>query len=359
MGHDGGQSAKRRPEWKEGIPASRDSPRREVHGSGFDSAGGGSDSRGVKTEENFRYLFGPVPSRRLGLSLGVDLNPLKVCTENCVFCQVAPTTELTAARKEWVPTAAVLAEFDRWQAEGHRADYVTLSGSGEPTMHAGFGDVLRHVKAVGKFKTALLSNGSLMWLPDVRRDAAEADVVKVTLSAWDEDSFRRIHRPAAGLTFAKLLEGERALRAEYRGKLWVEVMLLPRFNDAPEQVRAIAELAKSLRPDAVHLNTTTRPALAGVDVPRVPEAWLRTVAPWFSPAAEIPVFSGRAVSPAKMTDAALVELLARHPIAIDALAAAAGTEPIEVERRVAGLVAAGRLAIEDRDGTRMVRVNFA
>ena len=313
----------------------------------------------MNPEGKYRYLFGPVPSRRLGLSLGVDLNPMKVCTEDCVFCQVGRTTERTLARKEWVPTAEVLAEFDRWAAAGHKADYVTLSGSGEPTMHAKFGDVLRHVKASGKFKTALLSNGSLAWLPEVRRDAAEADVVKVTLSAWDEKSFARIHRPAPGATFARLLEGERALRGEFAGQLWVEVMLLPGYNDAPEQVRAIAELVKTLRADAVHLNTTTRPALAGVAVPRVPEAWLRTVANWFSPAAEIPVFSGKAASPETMSDAAWMELLARHPIALEALAASSGTDVAALERRLAPLVSAGKLAFEEHHGVRMVRVRFA
>ena len=311
---------------------------------------------GVNSEAHYRYLFGPVPSRRLGLSLGVDLNPMKVCTEDCVFCQVGRTTERTLERKAWVPTAAVLAEFDRWAGGGPRADFVTLSGSGEPTMHAEFGAVLRHVRATAKFKTALLSNGSLLFLPEVRRDAALADVVKVTLSAWDEASFRKIHRPAAGATFARLLEGERALREEFRGQLWVEVMLLPAYNDAPEQVRAIAELVKSLRADAVHLNTTTRPALAGVEVPRVPEAWLRTVAPWFSPVAEIPSFSGKAAPPEAMSDAAWMELLARHPIALEALAASSGTEVAALERRLAPLVAAGKLAFEVHHGVRMVRV---
>lgn len=310
----------------------------------------------MKAEETYMYLFGPVPSRRLGLSLGVDLNPVKVCTENCVFCQVGRTTELTTERKAWVPTDAVLAEIDRWVAVGNQADYVTLSGSGEPTMHSGFGDVLRYVKASGPFKTALLTNGSLLWLPEVRGDAAEADVVKVTLSAWDEASFARIHRPAEGVTFARLMAGELALREEFKGQLWVEVMLLPGFNDAPEQVRAIAEQVNRLRADAVHLNTTTRPALAGVEVPRVPEAWLRTVAGWFAPVAEIPVFTGKAVSSASMSDAALLDLLARHPIPVAALAESAGVDVAAVERRLAPLVAAGRLAIDLHDGVRTARV---
>ena len=310
----------------------------------------------MNQEAATRYLFGPVPSRRLGLSLGVDLNPMKVCTENCVFCQVGRTTELTCERKEWVSTADVLAEFDRWVAAGNRADYATLSGSGEPTMHSKFGAVMRHMKAAGKFKTALLSNGSLMWMPEVRRDAAWADVVKVTLSAWDEDSFQRIHRPAEGVTIERLLAGERALRKEFSGQLWVEVMLMPGFNDAPEQVKAIAEQVGSLEADAVHLNTTTRPALAGVEVPRVPEEWLYTVAPWFSPRAEIPVFTGKAVPSTSMSDAALMDLLARHPITVEALAESAGIGVSAVEQRLAPLVAAGRLAIEAHNGAQMVRV---
>lgn len=312
----------------------------------------------MKAEEDYRYLFGPVPSRRLGLSLGVDLNPVKVCTENCVFCQIGRTTELTTERKEWVPTRDVLAEFRRWAAAGNQTDFVTLAGSGEPTMHTGFGEVLRQVKKTGAFQTALLSNGSLLWMPEVRRDALAADVVKVTLSAWDETSFARIHRPAEGVTFERLVAGERAFREEFPGRLWVEVMLLPGYNDEPEQIRAIAEQVKRLRADAVHLNTLTRPAMAGVDVMRVPETYMRTVAPWFSPTAGIPVFSGRRLSPLEMTDAALIELLARHPTALKALAESGGVDVAAVEQRLAPLAAAGRLIIDTHDGVRMVRVLF-
>ena len=309
----------------------------------------------MNTNAPFQYLFGPVPSRRLGLSLGLDLNPMKVCTENCVFCQVGLTTTLTAERREWVPTAAVLAEFDRWIASGREMDYATLSGSGEPTMHSGFGDVLRHVKSFGKYRTALLSNGTLLWLPEVRRDAAEADVVKVTLSAWDEESFRRIHRPASGISFERLIEGERAFRMEHSGQLWVEVMLLPGFNDAEDQVRAIAERVATLRADAVHLNTTTRPALAGVEVSKVPEAYLQTVATWFSPRAEIPVFTGKPQALEEMSDAALVDLLVRHPVSLEALAATGGGSIECVHRRLAPLEAAGTLKVETIDGALIAR----
>ena len=304
----------------------------------------------------YRYLFGPVPSRRLGLSLGVDLNPVKVCTENCVFCQIGQTTELTLARREWVPTADVIAAFERWRAGGAAADFITLAGSGEPTLHTGFGDVLRHVRGAGKYKTALLSNGSLMWLPEVRRDAAAADVVKVTISAWDEASFQRIHRPAAGLTFEKLMAGARALRNEFAGQLWVEVMLLRGYNDLPEQVRAIAELVRGVRPDAVHLNTVMRPAQAGVPVARVSEARLREVAGFFEPAGEVPEFHGEGQARGTRSDDEWVAWLARHPMELGALAQAEGMSVAELERRLGPLVAAGKVVVGEREGVRMVRV---
>ena len=148
----------------------------------------------------YKHLFGPVPSRRLGRSLGVDLNPMKVCSEDCVFCQVGRTTEKTLERREWVPMEAVRGEWERWLAEGGEADYVTLSGSGEPTLHSRFGEVIGWAHKAG-FRAAILSNGSMMGDAAVRREAAGADVVKVTVSAWDEKSFARLHRPAAGLTF--------------------------------------------------------------------------------------------------------------------------------------------------------------
>lgn len=302
-----------------------------------------------------RHLFGPVPSRRLGRSLGIDLTPRKLCCEDCVFCQIGPTTTHTLERREWVDTAAVLAEFDAWAAAGGEADYATLSGYGEPTLHTRFGDVLRHARDRG-FKTALLSNGGLMHLPEVRRDAAaSADIVKVTLSAWDEDSFRRLHRPALGLTFGRLLEGEQALRDIHPGKLWVEVMLVRSINDAPEQVEAIADAVATLRADAVHLNTLTRPSLSQDGLHRVSEAWLHTIAPWFTPVAEVPEFKGKAESPLDMTDDALMELLVRHPLSVAAWAKAAGIDTTALEVRLAPLAVAGRIAYETDDSVRMVR----
>ena len=279
------------------------------------------------------------------------MNPVKVCSEDCVFCQVGRTTTKTLERREWVPTEEVLAEFARWRAEGGKADYATLSGSGEPTLHSRFGDVLDAAKAAG-FKTAVLSNGTMYWDAEVRREAAKADVAKATVSAWDEESFARMHRPAEGMTFARLVEGVKAFRAEFRGKLWVEVMLVEGVNDRPEQVRAVADVVSGLGADAVHLNTVTRPSLTsgGEEVHGVSAAWLHRVSGWFRPTGEVPGFHGRMTPVSQMDDDTLCGLIARHPLDVASLAAAGGEDEGAVLERVAPLAAAGRLRLVPVEG---------
>ncbi len=305
--------------------------------------------------QSYRHLFGPVPSRRFGRSLGVDLNPYKVCTENCVFCQVGSTTDLTTVRKEWVDTGAVMDELTRWRDVGGQADFISLAGAGEPTLHSRFGDILRHAKALGPFQTALLSNGSLMWDAAVRRDAAAADIVKVTCSAWDEESFRRLHRPADGVTFVKLVEGIRALRQEYSGRLWVEVMLLPGYNDQDEQIRKIAAILQPMGADAIHLNTSLRPVGTGMEIPPLAADRLAAVAPWFTPVAELPSMGHSAQSPLVMSDAELIDLLLRHPLTLHEWAEAADVNAAALRQRLQPLVDDGRLILEDTSGGLLIR----
>jgi len=241
----------------------------------------------------FKYLFGPVPSRRFGLSLGVDLVPRKTCTLNCVFCEVGPTTCLTIDRKEYVPTSEVKRELTQWRAGGGKADVVSVTGSGEPTLHTGFGDILAFVKNKIGIKSVLLTNSTLLYLPDVRRSAASADIVKVTLSAWDEDSFRKISRPHPDLRFASLLEGLQLFRQEYSGTIWMEVFIVPGINSDLEQVKAIAQLARTIRPDKIQLNTAVRPTTES-RVGAVSELFLHEISVLFEPKAEvIAKFSGK------------------------------------------------------------------
>ena len=170
--------------------------------------------------QKYRYLFGPVPSRRLGRSLGVDLTPHKTCTLDCVFCQLGRTTHKTMTRKEYVPVDAVLAELDAWFKDKGQTDVITLSGSGEPTLHSGFGEVLRFIRCRTPFPAVLLTNATLLSLPEVQEAASLAHIVKVSLSAWDRASFGSVNRPHPDITFDQVLAGQKAFRARFRGQFF-------------------------------------------------------------------------------------------------------------------------------------------
>jgi wyosine [tRNA(Phe)-imidazoG37] synthetase (radical SAM superfamily) len=266
-----------------------------------------------------RFLFGPVPSRRYGRSLGVDLAVPKTCTLDCRFCQLGATPQTTVTRSDQPPIEAVLAELGDWLATGQTADFITACGSGEPTLHTRFGDLFRFTRAETPCRSLLLSNGSLFFLPEVRSDAALADVVKVSLHAWDQTSFERVARPHPSLRFDAILDGYRAFRQQFAGRLDLEVFIVPGLNDAPAQAQRIADLAQSFSPDTVTLNTAVRPP-ADSGVTACPPEQVRALAALFGPAAQE---SGvePAIAPAALTEEALTALVSRHPVSLHALAA--------------------------------------
>jgi wyosine [tRNA(Phe)-imidazoG37] synthetase (radical SAM superfamily) len=300
--------------------------------------------------ESYRYIFGPVPSRRLGLSLGIDLTPLKTCNSDCIFCQLGCTVRRTVRRTEYVPTADVIAEIQDWLAQGRRVDHITLAGSGEPTLHSRFGDVLAFVRANSCIPAALLSNGMLFYRPDVREAAAEAALVKLTLSAWDQPSFERLHRPHPSLRFDRMIEGYRKFRAQYRGELWIEVFLARGVNSAVDQVRRIAAIAQTIAPDHIHLNTAVRPP-AEASVGAVAAGRLEELAALFSPVAEVvaefraPSVAGRAVD-----EHAVMALLRRHAATLPEMQSVLGGEAGQLTRLVRRLLRAKRIRSDARNG---------
>jgi len=205
------------------------------------------------------YLFGPVPSRRYGRSLGVDLSILKTCSLNCRFCQLGNTEHVTLTRTDEPPIEDVLVELRQWLTRNEPLDYITASGSGEPTLHLHFGDLFRFIRAETSFRSLLLSNGSLFTRPEVRHDAALADVVKISLNAWDQASFEYIVRPHPALRFEDILDGYCAFRQCFSGRLDLEVFIVPGINDTVEQIDRIAALAQRFSPDDISLNTAVRP----------------------------------------------------------------------------------------------------
>ena len=296
------------------------------------------------------YLFGPVASRRLGRSLGVDLLPFKTCTLDCVFCECGGTTACTALRAEHVPVDAVMAEMRAWLDAGGTADMITLAGSGEPTLHTRFGDIIRAIKAATPIPVCLLTNGTLLHLPEVRRDAMLADVVVPSLNAADEATFVRICRPCGDCTFEKHVAGLRAFAAEYKGEFWLEVFVVPGINDDVTCMRRIAALAAELKPRKIQLNTAVRPP-AVESVTAAPAGTLERLAPLFTPQAEIVAShrGGGKATPAG-SDEAVLQLLERRPGTMDDIAHGLGIAPAKAAEIVERLMGRGLVQAGQRGG---------
>ena len=207
-----------------------------------------------------KYLFGPVNSRRLGRSLGVDIVPFKTCPLNCVYCECGATTRLTTELSEYVPTEEVIAELDDFLSAGIDLDVVTFSGGGEPTLHSGIGRMISFLKEkYPKYRIAVLTNGVLLWKPEVRRSLEKADIVMPSLDAVGDDAFRRILRPAKGITPGIVVEGIREFRKEFKGSLVIEVFILPGINDTEEELGRIKKACLEINPEKIQLNSLDRP----------------------------------------------------------------------------------------------------
>ncbi len=208
-----------------------------------------------------KFVFGPVPSRRLGRSLGVDPIPFKTCNHNCVYCQLGRTTPVTHARKDFFPPGEIVAEV-RAALDAHppgEIDYVTFVGEGEPLLCASLGRVLREVRAMTEVPIAVITNGSLLTRPEVRDELCAADLVMPTLNAADQATFRRIDRASPKLEIAEIIAGMAAFREIFDGRLWLEIMLIKGVNDTEPVLRGLAEALRRIRPDQVHLNVPIRP----------------------------------------------------------------------------------------------------
>ncbi len=303
-----------------------------------------------------KYVFGPVPSRRLGQSLGIDPIPLKTCNWNCVYCQLGRTMPLTNERREYVLDENILFEMEqvlRSRANGG-IDWVTFVGSGEPTLHSYLGEIIRRVKTLTALPVAVITNGSLLYLPEVRQELSVVDAVLPTLDAGMAELYRKINRPYPDITFERLVEGLVAFRREYRGKLWVEVMLVRGLNDSSQALAEIAGILEKVRPDAVHINLPTRPP-AEIWVQPPDEDGLMRAISILGNIAEVvhPAEGTFDLSGYENVVDAVIGIITRHPMRQDELERALNRwSSGAVSEALANLEASGRTQIVERYGTR-------
>lgn len=303
----------------------------------------------------YAHLFGPVPSRRLGVSLGIDVVPFKTCSLNCAYCECGPTTHLTTERREYVPLGELVSEIDELLAGSPALDVVTFSGSGEPTLNSRIGDIIAHLKARhSRYKVAVLTNGTLLWLPEVRRAIGPADFVMPSLDAVSQATFEKLNRPAPGLTAGQLIEGIAAFSHEYGGVLYVEVFIVPGINDTKEELDLVKRALSDIRPARVQLNTLDRPCACAWIRPATGER-LREIAAYLSPlpveiisrriAAEVP-----SPDPALDMEQAILSALRRRPCTLDDLATVCGSKAETVRAVVDGLLKSSRIAEQEVGG---------
>jgi len=208
----------------------------------------------------YKYLFGPVPSRRLGMSLGVDLVPKKVCSLDCVYCEVGKTTKLTLEKKEYILFDKVKEELTHYFENNPDPDYITFSGSGEPTLNSMIGEVLKFIKEKKpNIPVAVLTNGTMLYDSEVRKAIMNADVVLPSLDAVTQEVFQKINRPADGLTVDKYIQGILDFKKEFKGKIWLEIFILDGYNNGEKELSEMKKILKEINPDSIQINTLDRP----------------------------------------------------------------------------------------------------
>jgi len=300
---------------------------------------------------DLKYVFGPVPSRRLGRSLGVDLVPSKTCTFDCVYCQVGRTTTKTVTRAEFVSVDDVLTELSRALASGPQPDYITLAGSGEPTLFSRLGELIDEIHKLTDVPVDVLTNGSLLFDPQVSDEVSRADLIIPSLDAGDEPTFLGINRPHEAVTFDKLLAGLRQFCRSHGGKVWLEVFLVEGVNDSVDQVSRIASLAKELSPGRVQLNTAVRPCAEAEVCPLSPDR-LTELAHLFDPPAEVIADFPREelLAQFKPETEVVVEMLRRRPCTLQDIVLGLNLRASEAAKIIRELIRANRIKSERHQG---------
>lgn len=303
----------------------------------------------------YKYLFGPVPSRRLGMSLGIDLIPKKVCSLDCVYCEVAGTTKLTIDRKEYVLFDKVIAEIDDYMLKSPKPDYFTFSGSGEPTLNTRFGDVLNYIKSnYPLVKIAVLTNGTLLNDTQVRYEMMKADLVMPSLDAATSSNFEKINRPAEGIEIESYIDGIAQFSKEFKGILNLEILFLQDYNHSEEELLKLKEAIVKINPDNVQLNTLDRPGVLN-DIEPLNGIQLQGIVDfWNLPNVEIIAKTAERKDIMEyMADkeSAILQTIKRRPCTLDDLSQLLGLKESEVKKYLDMLDAKGKIyTVEESRG---------
>lgn len=297
-------------------------------------------------KSDFKYLYGPVPSRRLGRSLGIDLVPFKTCSYDCIYCQLGRTTNKTLERKSYVATEDILHELEQKLAEKNQPDYISLAGSGEPTLNSNMGQLIERIKSITNIPVVVLTNGSLFWKSDVQDELLAADLVIPSLDAGDEAMFRYVNRPHKDISFEQMVDGLASFSKRFSGEIWLEVLLLAGVTGIAPETKKIAAICNNINVTRVQLNSVNRPPVESFAFP-VKHEQLLSLKTLFQQQTDIisepePQIVQRSdTSPAR--DADILALLSRRPCTLEDVARGIGSHPMEALKHLSTLFKTGKL----------------
>jgi wyosine [tRNA(Phe)-imidazoG37] synthetase (radical SAM superfamily) len=301
-----------------------------------------------------KYIFGPVPSRRLGMSLGVDIIPFKTCTLDCIYCQLGVTTKKVIERENFVPQDEVLAELKQvLNQDSKRVDFITFSGSGEPTLNSQLGEMIANTKTFTDVPIAVITNGSLLYRDDVRNDLIKADLVVPSLDAMNDKTIRKVNRHNEYLTAKLIIDGLRDFTQEYKGKIWLEIMLVKGVNDDFDEIKEMAEFIRSLKLDKIHLNTVIRPPAEDFAQPITSEE-IQKIASLFDDRAEIiadfdKIVKTKELESSEILEAQILSLVNRRPCTLDDISTSTGLHHNEIVKHLDHLLQKGLIKQTRRD----------
>jgi len=298
------------------------------------------------------HVYGPVPSRRLGFSLGVDILPYKTCSFDCVYCQLGRSGTKSFRRARYFTCPAILKQIRRALGEGRRIDHITFSGSGEPTLNTLIGPLIREIKKMTSVPVAVLTNASLLGRKSVRLALRPADVIVPSLDAATAAGFRKVNRPQPSVRVENVIAGLEKFRSEFRGRIWLEVMLVKGLNDSAEDVAALKRAIARVRPDRVQLNTVVRPPAEKWAKPLGPRA-LEKIRRELGGAAEVVVDFRKKQRPTPTGDLRqeILAMIERRPVTVVDMASSLGTTAARVRRQLRSLLRWGRVRRVRHKGT--------
>lgn len=290
------------------------------------------------------HIYGPVPSRRLGFSLGVDIVPFKTCSFNCIYCQLGRTARKTVQRKDYFSSSAILSQVKKKLSSGQQIDCITFSGSGEPTLNKAIGKIIRDVKKIASIPVAVLTNGSLLWRKSVRKDLLAADTVLPSLDAATQKVLTKVNRPHPSLTSKKIIEGLKKFRQEFKGKIWLEVMLVKGVNDSPSHIKKLKEVLAGINPDRIQLNTVIRPP-AEKSAKALSPGDLEKIKKYFGGNCEvIAEFKEKKQKPPEETlEKAILSMVQRRPVTLADISFSLGITRNEAKKHLCFLLERGRI----------------